>query len=176
MRLFFAVLILLTVVPLAVWAQSDGETSRRYYNTQTDAGAKLYNSPTTYSRGPLSLKQMLEGRDNAATGSQNSYYGGSNYRPYGIDNSSNSLALSPEEVQASRARRDALAQQMEHENMRLLEQQANANILEEQTGEYLSTFQPVPEQQGTTQPKIRPIYRKREKGFEMPEKVFNSVR
>lgn len=175
MRIFFTVLLVSFILPCAAYAQTtDDESKRRYYNSQGQYGAQIYNSPSTSSRGPLSLKQLLQGRENAADGSRAaSYYGGYNNRPYGVDNNSYSLALSPDEIRATRARRDALARQQEREALNDLNRQASALYVEDETDAYLETFQS--NQPIRRRTKAKP-YDPREKGFEMPPKVFNSVR
>lgn len=176
MRLLF-ILSLMVIVPLApAMAQQDERGSGRtiYNRSQTTASPNLYNSPggPSGTRGPLSLRQMLQGKNDAANGSVNSYYGGSNFRPYGIDNNSYSLSLSPQEIKASRARRDALAQQRERESLQDIE---TADI-QGQTAGFLNQFQGQNATGATAAPQQRRRFRKRESGFEMPRKVFNSIR
>ena len=165
-------------LPLSpVMAQQDERSSSRviYNSSQSSGGANIFNSPSSSSgtRGPLSLRQMLQGKSNAANGSVNSYYGGSNYRPYGVDNNSYSLSLSPQEIKASRARRDALAQRQERQSLNSLE---TADI-QGQTAGFLNQFQGQGNATGqTAAPQQQRRYKKRESGFEIPRKVFNSIR
>ena len=176
MRLLF-ILSLVLIVPLApVMAQQDERNNDRtiYNRSQTTASPNLYISPggPSGTRGPLSLRQMLQGKSDAANGSVNSYYGGRNFRPYGIDNNSYSLSLSPQEIKASRARRDALAQQRERETLNDIE---TADI-QGQTAGFLSQFQNQDSNGTVAAPQQRRRYQKRESGFEIPRKVFNSIR
>lgn len=176
MRLFLTVLLVSLAFPVTAMAQTD-DSGRKVYNRGAGYGTKIYNSPNSSygTRGPLSLKQMLEGKSDAADGSKNSYYGGSNFRPYGTDNNNYSLSLSPDEIRASRARRDALAQQRERENQRSLLQNAQYDDVESQTNGYLNRFQSGAVRAPANLSKKK-RFKQRKRGFEMPKKVFNSIR
>lgn len=179
MRVFFALLLASFIFPCTAHAQTaDEESKRRYYNSQGQYNAQIYNSPGTSTRGPLSLKQLLQGRENAADGSKSSYYGGYNNRPYGVDNNNYSLSLSPDEIRATRARRNALAQQRERESTSDLNKQASALYMEDETDAYLNTFQSdrTNTRRTTTQRPTQSRGNRRDGGFEIPPKVFNSVR
>lgn len=176
MRLFL-ILLLTILLPVAPVLAQDSNGSRTIFNrSQGTASPNLFNSPNTASgtRGPLSLRQMLQGKDNAANGSVNSYYGGSNFRPHGVDNNSYSLSLSPEEIKASRARRDALAQRQERESLDNL-QTAGLDDIQGQTAGFLNKFQGQGDATAVT-PQKRKRFKKRDSGFEIPKKVFNSIR
>ncbi len=177
MRLFLTVLLISLMVPVAGMAQQSDDSGRTIYNRSLSGnGARLYNAPNSSygTRGPISLRQMLAGKENAANGSKNSYYGGSNFRPYGTDNNNYSLSLSPDQIRASRARRDAFAQQRERENMKTLQQTAQLDGVEGQTNNFLNKFQSravrAPANLGR-----KDRFKQRKKGFEMPKKVFNSI-
>lgn len=174
MRLFFTVLLVVMSFSFEAVAQSERSTERQIYNGG-GYGSQLYNSSSSHrNRGPISLKQMLSGKKDAATGSSSGYYGGRNSRPYGMDNNSRSLSLSPSEIQASRAKRDAFARAQEKESLRQI-QTAQAVGVQGQTKDFLNKFQSGSSQKKSG--KVRSIYKKtRKQDFDMPSKVFNSVR
>lgn len=181
MRVFFTLLLVAFIIPCAAQAQTANENEkRRYFNSQGQYNSQIYNSPGSSSRGPLSLKQLLQGKENAANGSRSSsYYGGYNNRPYGVDNSNYSLSLSPNEIRAARQKRNALAQQRERESSNDLNKQASALYMEEETNTYLETFQsnkPNTTRRTNTRSQGQRPAQTREDRFEMPPKVFNSVR
>ena len=160
-------------------AQDD---SRRVYNRTYNSGAPLFNSysgSSTLGR-PLSIRQMLENRDNAATGDY-TYYGGTNYRPYGIDNSSFSLGMDEAKFRASRARRDSLAQQRERENELLLQSQSNYDEYPSITSQGVGYDPAAPVyNQGGQNIRLKPLdlrrkNQRKKNGFEMPSRVFNSI-
>ncbi len=174
MRLFFiSLLVLGTFVSYGVFAQSSDNSGRTIYNrTNMNANdSQLYvSSGSNYrSRGPLSIRQMLEGKTDAANGSQ--YYGGSNMRPYGADDNNYSLSLSPSEVGAARARRDEWARQREKENMRMMQEDdlfaTNAAPFNKKQLKKTG-IKPY-------QSRGRRVYRKKTPDLEKPKKVFNSI-
>lgn len=172
MRFFFlSLLIVFTMVPLSAKTQETDQTGRAIYNRLGSDGSSsspLFNSPNSYgTRGPLSLRQMLEGKTDAATGSPNSYYGGSNFRPYGIDNNNYGINISPEEIRAARAQRDFMAQQRELESMNDLQ---TAQTDPTNSGYYQPGGNVVP-----LKGIVKKKYKQRETGFEKPKKVFNSI-
>ncbi len=165
---FLGVLAVFLIGNVAAWAQS----------------STLYNPPnSSYTTGgPLNLKQILQGNQNAATGAKNQYYGGSNARPFGIDNQNFSLGLTPQDIQASRARRDAEAQRSERENLAALAQyddelaafqrQQQANSQERGQSQGVRASGAAPFNTGTG----RRVYKKGERErFEKPRRVFNSL-
>lgn len=112
MRVFFALLMASFIIPCAAQAQTVNENEkRRYFNSQGQHNAQIYNSIGSSSRGPLSLNQILQGNDNAADGTRNAYSGNYNSRPYGVNGSNKSLALSPSELDETRRRREEIARQ-----------------------------------------------------------------
>ena len=145
------------------------------YNSSNSGGSPLYNSSSSYTGGgPISLKQLLEGNKQASVGRKNStYYGGSNFRPYGADNNNYSLSRSPQEIKESRARRDALARQRELENLAAIE---GSRFVPTNTNENnrISGFTSSNSSSGTVR-KVKSKYKQREHGFQMPKKVFNSI-
>ena len=146
------------------------------YNSSNGGGSSpLYNSSGSYSGGgPISLKQLLEGNKRASSGGKTStYYGGGNFRPYGADNNSYSLSLSPQEIQESRARRDALAQQRERENLAALEASKFTPVAN--TGEQSAFGFQSNGSSGTVRRKVTSKYKQRDDNFEMPKRVFNSI-
>lgn len=176
MRLFLTVLLMSLAFPVAVIAQERDESGRTYYDRGTGYGARIYNAPNSSygTRGPLSLRQMLQGKTDAANGSKNSYYGDSNFRPHGVDNNNYSLSLSPDEIRASRARRDSLARQRERENANALQQTAQFDDVEDQTNGFLNKFQSG-NVRAPANLSRKNRFKQRKNGFEMPKKVFNSI-
>lgn len=183
MRLTLLTVLFVFASSAVSYAQSDNQ--RRYYGTNTDTGSgSIYVNPnsTTRSGGPISIPQLLRG-ETSSSGSYGSsssyggaYYGGQNFRPFGVDNNNYSLSMTPAEVQSRRAERDREAQQRERENQARIEQAAYSDTLDQQTNGFIDKFQAndaVGTRQGTQQ---RRIYRQREEGFEMPQRVFRSVR
>lgn len=150
-----------------VWAQS----------------SPVYNPPnSSYTTGgPLNLKQILQGNQNAALGGKNQYYGGGNGRPFGIDNQNFSLGLTPQDIQSSRARRDAEAQRSERDNLAALarydddlaafQRQQNANSSDQAQNRQRAS--------GFTAPATgtgRRVYKQGERDrFDKPRRVFNSL-
>lgn len=175
MRLFI-LLSVLVFIPLTANAQAEDKSNeRRYYNSQGGYGSQIYNSSSSGSRGPLSIKQLLQGKSSAADGSS-AYYGGSDFRPYGMDEGF-SLALSPSQVSESRNKRDALARQYEREAMDSLQRSQSEELTQETSG-YLNSFQNAnsPQVQGTTrQPIQRRVFTPKKNDFEKPKRVFNSI-
>lgn len=177
MRLFLTVLMVFISFTSNAFAQSEDREGRTIYNrSQNSYGAKLYNAPGSYynSQGPLSIKQMLRGKGDAADGNRSSY-NRSRYTPYSMgSNSGNySLALSPDEVRANRARLDAMARKR---NIELERRKNQENNLYTQTNSYLNRFQSNQTSSATHVKATRAIYRKQKKEFEIPKKVFNSIR
>lgn len=146
------------------------------YNSSSGGGSPLYNSSGSYSGGgPISLKQMLDGNKQASVGRKNStYYGGGNFRPYGADNNSYSLSISPQEIQESRARRDALARQRELENIAAIEGTRFIPTATDPTNGAFG-FTPSSGSSGTVRRKVTSKYKQRDDNFQMPKKVFNSI-
>ena len=145
------------------------------YNSSSSGGSPLYTSSGSYTGGgPISLKQLLEGNKQASAGRKNStYYGGSNFRPYGADNNNYSLSRSPQEIRESRARRDALARQRELENLAALE--GTKFVPTDNNQNRVSGFIPSNSSSGTVRRKVTSKYKQRDDGFQMPKKVFNSI-
>ncbi|MCI5060817.1 MAG: hypothetical protein MRY79_07080 [Alphaproteobacteria bacterium] len=179
MRILLVAMICVLSAGGAFTAFAQDENERRVYNRSYSAGVPVFNSysgQSTLGR-PLSLQQILENRENAATGDY-TYYGGTNYRPYGIDNNSFSLGLDEADFRRARANRDRLAQQRERENLVSLQNQANYN-------QYPQSYSPAgyTGSSGYTQGspvRLAPFNLKRKQrekkdGFEMPRRIFNSV-
>lgn len=139
----------------------------------------IYNKPNNdyQTGGPLSLNQLMRGNENAATGARNvRYYGGQNFRPYGLDNDNFSLNLTPEQVRANRAERDRLAQQREQENLE------NLNNYYDELAAYEAQIQQQNQQGQASQSRSRgPVRRVLRDDSEerresvMPRRIFNSL-
>lgn len=183
MRLSILTVLLVFAFSAVTYAQTDN--TRRYYGGATDSGSgSVYVNPNTNygSGGPISIPQLLRGETSSGAYSSGSsyggaYYGGTNARPYGMDNNSYSLAITPAQVRERRAERDRQAQQLERDSQNQIEQASYSDTLENSTNQYLEQFQNR-DAVGTRQqtPTQRRIYRQRDDGFEMPERVFRSVR
>ena len=163
---FFAVIIT-AICP--VWAQSSP-----LYNTQNS----FYNSS-----GPINLQQVSRGGGTASRVSSNSqYYGGSNARPFGLDNQNFSLGLTSQDIRASRARRDSEARRREQENLTAIQQydddlaafqrQQQANAQQQLQGQRPSGFTSPSTTTGRRSFNNRQQQRQR---FEKPRRVFNSL-
>ena len=171
-RYFIVILIVLWFPPFSVSAQT------LYNSSGNGSSSALYNSPGLYSDnrgGPLSLKQLLQGNQNATLGAKDSsYYGRGNFRPYGIDNNNYSLSLTPQQIRESRARRDAIAQQRERESLASIER-AEFIPIEGESNQGLNSFQRGTGATATGRRQIKSKYKQRDNNFEMPKKVFNSI-
>lgn len=179
MRFFVAMLgvfILTVVVSFEAYSQNEEkkERERRVYGTSGSgtSAPNLFNSPTSShgTGGPLSLKQIIQGREKAATGDRYATYGGNKVAdPYGINSNNYALNISSSEVSAYREHRNFMAQQREEKAL-----------------EELAEFDPAagpaffnPNQNtSNVDPKGKPksIYIKRNKGFDKPKRIFRSVR
>jgi hypothetical protein len=167
---YAAVIIAVFALSLAVsfeaHSQSE-ENNRRIYNSNSNSDAPaIYNSPGSShgTGGPLSLRQMLQGRDRAASGDRFAYYGDRVANPYGINPGNYALNISAEEIRASRERRNFLAQQRERESINDLanpEQVATTNT---------NRYNPVDVRVRSGKPGS--VYIRREDDFEKPRKVF----
>jgi len=143
----------------------------------------IYNSPNTNytGSGPLNLQQIIRGGQGSGVSSGSQYYGGRNARPFGLDNRNFSLGLTPQDIQASRSRRDSEARRREQENLAALrkydddlaaferQQQANSQAQLQQANQG-SVSAPII---GTVRRVFNPQSRER---FEKPRRVFNSLR
>jgi len=145
------------------------------------AQTSIYNKPNNnyQTGGPLSLNQLMQGNPNAATGDRNvEYYGGQNYRPYGLDNDNFSLNLTPEQVETNRRERNRLAQQRERENTESI------NSYYDELAAYEAQIQQQQQQnQATQRESSSPVRvrtrtdknnRDRERSV-MPKRIFNSL-
>jgi hypothetical protein len=94
-----------------------------YYNAPSNSSATLYNAPDSsygYGSAPLNLKAIVRGSEVKSSGKTGYTYKG---KPYGIDRSSYSLALSPEQARLNSIKRDrAIADRQREKEM----QQARA--------------------------------------------------
>lgn len=170
---FIIVFAIFLFIPLYASAQN-------IYNSTGSGGSNIYNSSSRSGAKPLSLRQIIEGRDEETARSSYSdtgdYYGGQNYRPYGVSNNNYSLNLSAAEIEADRARRNREAQRAEREAIDSLQQAAfvpytetsSPNIYE---GDFYSYGS------GQSRRRVGSSYKQRDdqNGFEMPRKVFNSI-
>lgn len=146
--------------------------------------SRIYNSPNSSytASGPLNLKQILRGNQNAALGGRSQFYGGSNGRPFGLDNQNFSSGITAQDIQASRARRDAAAQRSERESLAALAQYDDD----------LAAFQRQQQQGNNSQGRVqsqrasgftggatgtgRRVYKQGERErFNKPRRVFNSL-
>lgn len=165
---FGLLLIVVTSLSATVWAQT------RIYNSSNSN----YNAS-----GPLNLKGMLQGNKDAATGVRNNYYGGEyyggkNYRPYGMDNPNFDLGLTTEEVRDGLAKRAAEARKRERQSTEALAKY-NDELADYEKRQAKQTKQrEAGKQQGTflapAAKKGRRVYDKKEQErFKKPPKVFN---
>lgn len=158
----------------AVWAQS----------------APIYNSSNSgySSGGPLNLEQLLQGNQNAASGSRSQYYGsssdyfgGRSFRPYGLDEpGSRGLSVTQDEVLRARAERDRQARERERENLAAM-QSYNDELAAFERGQIQSSNpamyrQPTRATTGATTTGRRVYNRGDQERFEKPRRVFNSLR
>ena len=177
MRLFLIILFACTFFAVDAFAQSNDVSGRTYYNSrvQTNSDTPLYNASGSsyYSKGPISIKQMLEGKGSDAADGTRTFNSAS---PYGGDRNNYSLSLSPAEVRASRARRAAESQRAERENQRRSQQTAQAGYAQDEADNYLGRFQTTGNPSTTAVSGKRRVFRKKKTlDLEIPKKVFNSI-
>lgn len=173
MRVFVAILgvfILSMVVSFEANSQSDQDNGRRVFGADRSSGPNIYNSPgSSYGTGgPISLKQILQGRERAASGDPYAYRGGRVSNPYSINPNDYSLDLNPDRIRASRERRDFLAQQQEEQT---LDELGNPD----QFAQNNSFNQFNPTKVKVRKPGRGTIYNRRDKNFDVPKKVFRSI-
>lgn len=171
MRLLFLTALLIGVLPSLSSAQT-------YYNAPNGGGSNtLYNLPSG-GNAPINLKAMVQGNMSKATSRTGYTYQG---KPYGIDRSSYSLALSPEQARQNNInnRRVAEARERETEQLRARRLAAhNKNRVEDtemETQKYLSKFQsPSNLAVNTTQRKKVLYYNQNKNDPVVPKRVFNT--
>ena len=150
-----------------------GKAHAQYYNSTGSSGSgTLYNAPSG-SSGPLNLRAYARGNTSSATGSTGYTYKG---KPYGVDTSSYSLALSPQQVQENQKRR--ARDRAERERQRKMAQTENDDRydVEEKTQDYLRQFQndKTLNKRNSQAGKKRVLYKKNKDIFNAPRRVFNS--
>ncbi len=152
------------------------QEKRPLYNSQSGGGTALYNN--TGGIRPLSLRQIVEGRDNVRGSSNLGGYQQS-YTPYTTSNSFSSY----QEIDAFRAQQAERARRNEEEAQQAylayMSEDQNQNR-EDKTQSYRSRFQGSGASAATMrrqQPAQRVLYKERqEKKIQRPERLFNSVR
>lgn len=168
MRISLFLLGFIVFLPVSVQAQDSADVRPRYYNAPTNVGAG--------GASPIMLRQMVRGQTTRPSGisGTGSYYGGQNARPYGTQANNFSLSLSPSEVRARQAQRDAEIRAMEQQK-ELAAKNGKYNT-QQQTDTYLQQFQSEEKKSArkTTTYKKRYIYN-RPSTLETPKRVFNSV-
>jgi hypothetical protein len=152
------------------FAEQNEVLAQTYYNApySTNSGT-LYNTPTANS-GPLNLKAYARGNTSSAKSSTGYTYKG---KPYGVDRSDYSLALSPQQVQENRKRRalDEAKRAREKEDSRRKYAESSDESVEKQN--YLNKFQNSTGQRKSTVKK-RVLYTRDSALFNAPKRVFNS--
>ena len=153
------------------------------YNAPSSGGSStLYNAPSSGGyNSPLNLKSMIR-KPQGKTVSRSSNTGYSyNGKPYGVDRSSYSLALSPQQVReherkrVSEAASRARAKQNALRKREALEKQTAVNTDAEMQG-YLSKFQSSTVRNDRNEEAVRKrvLYNAQEKKSVMPKRVFNA--
>ena len=169
---FALVIVGIFIISMVVAFEANSQSNDTRYSTRGGfdvSNNKVYNSAgSSYGTGgPISLKQIIQGRERAATGDRYSSYGSTYSSPYSISPSQYSLNISPEQIRASRERRDFLAQQAEQESLEDIvnpqEVAATNNIYRPPSVSVSPTGRP------------NSVYIRRDKDFDVPKKVFRSI-
>ena len=174
MRFIIAILgifIVTMAVSFEAYSQSEEREGRRVYGgDRGSTGPNIFNSPGSAhgTGGPISLKQMIQGRDRAAAGDRYAYYGDRLTSPYSINPADYAGYKSAAQIQRERDRRNQLAQEREKENIAGL---VNFDASDETAA---NSYRPT---NVRVSPRGRPgsVYIKRKKDFDVPKKVFRSI-
>lgn len=137
-----------------------------------------YNAPNSSMSGnvPLNLKGMLQGNSQKQSSQTRYTYKG---KPYGVDRSSYSLALSPQEARENKMRlnRERANREREKARQRTETQRQTeaylraANASGNSTNNQSAT---ASRNRGQQAPKKRVLYNRDRSDFSIPKRVFNS--
>lgn len=177
MRVFVALIgifILTVLVSFQAHSEDQEENKRRVYGgSGSTSTPNIFNSPGSShgTGGPISLKQIIEGRDRPATGDRYRYYGDRVTDPYTINDNSYALNITSDQVSAYREQRNAYAQARAEQAREEFSEFHNIMAQNES-----QTFNPRSGSNVNPQGRPRSVYIKRDKGFDVPKRVFRSVR
>lgn len=153
--------------------------AQTYYNSPSSGSSTLYNAPSGGYGGnaPINLKAMTRGKVSKPAKNTGYTYKG---QAYGVDRSSYSLALSPEQARQNTIKRERAAVNREREKAKLRAEieakRKNGTLtVEEETQAFLSEFQDTPTKAVKSEPRKKVIYyNKRNNDPIVPKRVFNT--
>ncbi len=153
--------------------------AQTYYNAPNTGSSTLYNAPSgdISTSAPINLKAMTQGKVSKPASRTGYTYKG---KAYGVDRSSYSLALSPEQARQNTIKRERAAASREREKAKLRAEieakRKNGTLtVKEETQAFLSEFQDTPTKAVKSEPRKKVIYyNKRNNDPIVPKRVFNT--
>ncbi len=164
---------------LAVFMPHSLMAQTYYIAPSGGSSGSLYNAPSSSGgNAPLNLKAMVQGNATKAVSRTGYTYKG---KPYGIDRSSYSLALSPEQARQNniKSQRAAEARKRETEKLRakaLAEhKKSGLSRTEKEMQQYLNRFQGSDDKKTSPQQRKKVLYyNQNNNGSAVPRRVFNT--